>query len=98
MPVPRRLPLVVSLAIKTLRTRAIQRTFLTKGAEKGIGGDGERDRVWFKNQRTEDPAITICRHANTNSSELVYTRELIQGWEEDVAALWNNANGRNKSP
>ena len=38
----------VSLAIKTLRTRAMETGVLTHGAEMGIDGDWERGRVWFK--------------------------------------------------
>ena len=38
--------------------------------------------------RTEDRAITIYRRTNNSSLELVYTGELIQGWDEDFAALW----------
>ena len=54
----------------------------------GIDGDWERGRVWFKQLRTEDRAITIYRRTNNSASELVYTGELIQGWDEDFAALW----------
>ena len=35
----------VSLAIRTLRTRAVERGFLTQGAEMGIDGNWERGRV-----------------------------------------------------
>ena len=51
----------------------------------GIDGDGERGRVWFKRLRTEERAITIYRRETKSSSELVYTGELIQGWDEDFA-------------
>ena len=37
--------------------------------------------MWFKRLRTEERVIS-------SSSELVYTGELIQGWDEDFAALW----------
>ena len=54
--------------------------------------DGHRWRlgrglVWFKKLRTEDRAITIYRRTN-NSSELVFSGELTQSWDEDFAALW----------
>ena len=39
----------VSLAIKVLRTRAVEKGILAQGAELGIDGDWERGRVWFKN-------------------------------------------------
>ena len=73
----------VSLAIKALRTRAVEKGILTKGAEMGIDGDWERGRVWLKRLRKEERAITIYRRANSSSSDLVYTGELIQGWDED---------------
>ena len=75
----------VSLA---LSTRAVERGVLTNGAEMGTDGDWERGRVWLKRLRTEERGITIYRRANSSSSELVYTGELIQGWDEDFAALW----------
>ena len=43
----------VSLAIKALRTWAVERGILTNVAEMGIDGDWERGRVWFKRLRTE---------------------------------------------
>ena len=58
----------VSLAIKALRTRAVERGILTN-----VDGDWERGR------------------ANSSSSELVFTGELIQGWDEEFAALWIEA-------
>ena len=64
----------VSLATKTQRTRAIERGFLTQGAENGIDGNWERGR------RTK-----------TSSSDLAYTGELIQGWDDDFATLWDDA-------
>ena len=67
-----------------------------------IDGDWERGRVWFKRLRTEERVITIYRRANSSSSELVYTGELIQGWDEDFAALWieamDEANLRDRVP
>ena len=80
----------VSLAIRTLRTRAVE-SFLTQGAEMGIDRNWERGRVWFNKLRTENRAITIYRRINNSSSELVYTGELIQGWNGDFAALWVEA-------
>ena len=79
------------MAIKALRTRAVDRGTLTNGAEMGIDGDWERGRVWFKRLRTEERVITIYRRANSSSSELVYTGELIQGWDEGFAGLWIEA-------
>ena len=73
----------VSLAIRTLRTRAVERGVLTHGAEMGIDGDWERGRVWFKKLRT------IYRRPNSTSTELVYTGEIVPGWNEDFTALWN---------
>ena len=64
-----------SLAIKALRTRAVEKGFLTNGAEMGIDGDWERSRVWFKRIRTEERV----------------SREIVLGWMEDLAALWNEA-------
>ena len=49
----------VSLAIKVLRTRAVERSMLTHGAEMGINGDRERGRVWFKKLRMEERAVTV---------------------------------------
>ena len=46
-----------------------------------------REAVWFKRLRTEEGVITIHRRAKSSSSELVYISELIQGWDEDFAAL-----------
>ena len=40
---------------------------------------------------TEDRVITVCRRINNSSSELVYTGELIQGWDDNFAALWVEA-------
>ena len=57
----------------------------------GINEDWERERVGVKRLRTEDRTITIHRRTNNSSSELVYTGELIQGWNEDFAALWFEA-------
>ena len=79
----------VSLAIKALRTRAVERGILTNGAEMGIDGDWERGRVWFKRLRTDESVITIYRRANSSSSEQVYTGDLIQGWDEEL--WWNVA-------
>ena len=45
------LSMMVSLAIKTLRTRAVERSFLTQGAEMCIDGDWGRGQVWFKKLR-----------------------------------------------
>ena len=54
----------------------------------GIGGDWERGRVWFEKQlRTEERAVTINRRPNNTSTELVYTGEIVPGWNEDVTAL-----------
>ena len=64
---------------------------MTNVAEMGIERDWERGRVWFKKLRTEDRAVTINRRTNNSSSQLVYTGELIQGWDEDFAALWVEA-------
>ena len=80
----------VSLAIRTLRTRAVE-SCLTQGAEMGIDGNWERGRVWFNKLRTENRAFTIYRRINNSSSEMVYARELIQGWNGDFAALWVEA-------
>ena len=54
----------VSLAIRTLRTRAVE-SFLTQGAEMGIDGNWERGRVWFNKLRTENRAITITHESTT---------------------------------
>ena len=81
----------VSLAIKALRIVAVERGFLTNGAEMGIDGDWERGRVWFKRMRTEEPVVTIYRRTNRTSSELVVIGEIVPGWNEDFAALWNEA-------
>ena len=75
----------VSLAKRTLRTRAVERGFL-QGAENGIDGDCGRGRVWFKKLRT-DRIITIYRRTAMTFSE-VYMGELT-GWDEDVATLRN---------
>ena len=56
-----------------------------------IDGDWERGRVWFKKLRTEERAVTICRRPNSTSTDLVCTREVVQGWNEDFTALWNEA-------
>ena len=52
---------------------------------------GSESGVRFTRLRTEERVITIYRRANSSSSELVYTGELIQGWDEDFAALWIEA-------
>ena len=66
--------------------RAVERGLLTNGAEVGIDGDWERGCVWLKRLRIEDRAI--CRRTNNSSSDLVITGELVQGWDENFAALW----------
>ena len=68
-----RIKAAVSLAIRTLRTRAVE-SILTQGAEMGIDRNWERGRVWFNKLRTENRAITIYRRINNSSSELVYRR------------------------
>ena len=35
--------------------------------------------------------VTVYRRTNSTSSELVYTAEIVPGWNEDFAALWNEA-------
>ena len=57
----------------------------------GIDGEWERGRVWLKKLRTEERAVTIYRRPNNTSTELVYTGEIVPGWNEDFAALWNEA-------
>ena len=79
------------LAIKVLRTRAVERGVLTHGAEMGIHGDCERGRVWFKKLRTEERAVTIFRRPDSTPTELVYREEVVPGWNEDFAPLWNEA-------
>ena len=41
--------------------------------------------------RTEERVITIYRRANSSFSDLVYTGELIQGWDEDFSVRWIKA-------
>ena len=41
--------------------------------------------------RTEDRAVTVYRRPNSTSSELVFSGEVIHDWNEDFAALWNEA-------
>ena len=75
------------LAIKAVRIRAVERGFLTNRAEMGIDGDSERGRVWFK---TLEDGGACYRDLQANQQlllELVCTGELIQGWDEDFAAL-----------
>ena len=43
--------------------------------------------MWFKRMRAEERVITIYRGAHSSSSELEKSGELIQGWDEDFAAL-----------
>ena len=81
----------VSLAVKTLRTKALEKGVLAQRTETSIDGDWERDRVWYKKLRSEECATTIYRRLHNNSSELVYTGELVPGRNEDFAALWNEA-------
>ena len=57
----------------------------------GIDGDWERGRVWFRKLRMEERAVTIYRRPNSTSTELVYTGEIVSGWNEDFTALWNEA-------
>ena len=59
--------------------------------EMGIDGDWERGRVWLKKLRTDERAFTIYRRTHSTSSELVYTGEIVQGWNEDFTALWHEA-------
>ena len=56
-----------------------------------IDGDWERGQVFFKKLRTEERAVTIYRRPNSTSTELVYTGEVVPGWNEDFTALWNEA-------
>ena len=81
----------VSLAFKMLRKNAVEKGVLTNGAELGIDGDWERGRVWLKKFRTDERAITLFRRTNSTSSDLVYTGEIVPGWNEDFTALWNEA-------
>ena len=83
-------PMVFILFLNLLTLQMVQQQALTKSG-----------RVWFNKLRTENRAITIYRRINNSSSELVYTGELIQGWNGDFAALWveatDEANLRNRS-
>ena len=56
----------------------------------GIDGDWERGRVWFKTTNG-GTSVTVYRHPNNTSTELVYTGEIVPGWNEDFTALWNEA-------
>ena len=47
--------------------------------------------MWFKKLRTEERALTIFWRPNRTSTELVYTGEIVPGWNEDFAAFWNEA-------
>ena len=58
----------VSLAIKVLHTRAVERGILCNGAEMGIDGDGERGRVWFK--RYEDSWMSYISGMRKQCGEL----------------------------
>ena len=57
----------------------------------GIDGDRERGRVCYKKLRSEERAITRYRRTYSTSSELVYTGEIVPGWNEDFTTLWNEA-------
>ena len=76
---------------KTLRTRSVERGVLTHGAEMGIDGDWDRGQVWFKKLRMEERAVIINRRPNSTSTELVYTGEIVPGWNDDFTALWKEA-------
>ena len=44
-----------------------------------------------KKLRKEDGPLTICRRTDRTSSGLAFTGQVIQGWDEDLATLWNDA-------
>ena len=81
----------VSLAVKMLRTRSVEKGVSAQGAEMGIDGDWGRGRVWLQKLRTGERVITLFRRTHSTSSELVYTVEIVPGWNEDFTALWIEA-------
>ena len=74
-----------------VRAKAVEKGSFTQGAEMGIDGDGKRGNVWYKKLRSEERAITKFRRTHSTSSELVYTGEIVPGWNEDFTALWSEA-------
>ena len=49
----------VSLAVKMLRTKAVEKGVLTQGAEMGTDGDWRRGRVWLKTLTTDERAMKL---------------------------------------
>ena len=47
--------------------------------------------MWKKKLRMEERATTIYWRTNSTTSELVFSGEVAHGWNEDFAALWNEA-------
>ena len=86
---------IVSLAIKTLRIRVLERGVWTHGAEMASTETGSAAVCGSKKLRTERAVTNYRRPCNT-CTELVYTGEIVPGWNEDFTALWEEAMAQEK--